>query len=65
MIKDGNIINISAILNSNIIGDKNIYELYAYEKYVYVCAGFGIVVIDLQLEEVKEKWEEREFFLPK
>ena len=56
LIKDGNIINISAILNSNIIGDKNIYELYAYEKYVYVCAGFGIVVIDLQREEVKDTY---------
>ena len=43
LIKDGNIINISAILNSNIIGDKNIYELYAYEKYVYVYLGYDIL----------------------
>ena len=56
LIKDGEIINFSAILNSTIIGDKTIYELYIYEQFVFVCTGFGIVVIDLIREEVKDTY---------
>ena len=46
LIKDGEIINMSAILNSTLIGDKTINELYACDQFVFVCTGFGIVVID-------------------
>lgn len=56
LIKDGQIINFPAILNSNITGDKSIYEMVCSERYVYVCTGFGIVVIDLNRVEVKDTY---------
>ena len=56
IIKDDKIINISSILSSNIIGDKTIYSLYSYSKYVYVCTGFGIVIIDIEREEIKDTY---------
>ena len=49
-------INISSILNSSIIGDKTVYNLYSHSKYVYVCLGFGIVVVDIEKEEIKENF---------
>jgi hypothetical protein len=56
LIKGGRIINISSILNSSIIGDKTVYNLYSHSKYVYVCLGFGIVVIDVEKEEIKDTY---------
>lgn len=56
IIKDDKIINISSILTSNIIGDKTIYNLYSYSKYVYVGTGFGIVIIDIEREEIKDTY---------
>ncbi|MAJ05993.1 MAG: hypothetical protein CL827_03915 [Crocinitomicaceae bacterium] len=56
IIKDDKVINISSILNSSIIGDKTIYSLYSYSKFVYLCTGFGIVVIDLEREEIKDTY---------
>ena len=56
IIKDDKIINISSILSSNIIGDKTIYNLYSYSKYVYVGTGFGIVIIDIEREEIKDTY---------
>lgn len=56
LIKNGQVINFSAILNSNIIGDKTIYELVSKDRYVYACTGFGIVVIDLNKTEVKDTY---------
>ena len=56
IIKDDNIINLSSILSSNIIGDKTIYNLYSYSKYVYVGTGFGIVIIDIEREEIKDTY---------
>ena len=55
IIKDDKI-NISSILSSNIIGDKTIYNLYSYSKYVYVGTGFGIVIIDIEREEIKDTY---------
>lgn len=56
LIKDDQVINFSAILNSNIVGDKSIYEMVCKDRYVYVCTGFGIVVIDLNRVEVKDTY---------
>ncbi len=56
LLKDDQIINISAILRSNITGDKSIYEMVCHDRYVYVCTGFGIVVIDLNKIEVKDTY---------
>ena len=56
LLKDDQIINVSAILRSNITGDKSIYEMVCHGRYVYVCTGFGIVVIDLNKVEVKDTY---------
>lgn len=56
LIKGGSVINISSILNSSIIGDKTVYNLYSHSKYVYVCLGFGIVVVDIEKEEIKDTY---------
>ena len=56
LIKNSEIINISSIINSSIIGDKTIYNLYSHSKYIYVCTGFGIVVLDLDKEEIKDTY---------
>ena len=56
LIKNGEITNISSIFNSSIIGDKTIYSLYSHRKYIYACTGFGIVVIDLEKEEIKDTY---------
>ena len=56
LIKGESVINISSILNSSIIGDKTVYNLYSHSKYVYVCLGFGIVVVDIEKEEIKDTY---------
>ncbi len=56
LIKQDKVINFSAILNSNVTGDKSIYELYSKDRFVYVCTGFGIVVIDINRQEVKDTY---------
>ena len=56
MIKNGEITNISSIFNSSIVGDKTIYSLYSHSKYIYVCTGFGIVVIDIERKEIKDTY---------
>ena len=56
LIQDDNIVNMSAILTSSIIGDKSIYQLVAHNDFVYVCTGFGIVVVDLNKNEVKDTY---------
>lgn len=56
LIQNNNIVNMSAILNSGIIGDKSIYEIVAQNDFIYVCTGFGIVLIDLKKNEVKDTY---------
>ena len=50
------ITNMSDIKHATLTGDKKIYNLYSYGNYVYVSCGFGIVVIDLALSEVKDTY---------
>ena len=52
----GNITNIPDILNKNILGNKTINNVYFHERYAYVCCGFGIVVLDLKRNEVKDTY---------
>lgn len=52
----GNTINIPDIYYKNIIGNKTINNVLFYDKYAYVCCGFGIVVIDLKRNEVKDTY---------
>ncbi len=50
------VINMSDIKRSSLTGDKKIYHLYCYNEFVYVSCGFGIVVIDLKKQEVKDTY---------
>jgi len=52
----GNIYNIPDIKNKSIIGTKVINEALFYNGNVYVCCGFGIVVIDLKKLEIKDTY---------
>lgn len=49
---DKQVVNLSFIKNSNIIADKTINEIYLFGSKAYLSTGFGIVVIDMDKEEV-------------
>jgi type IX secretion system protein PorZ/two component regulator with propeller domain len=56
LIKGNTIINIPDIKRKNIIGDKTIYGISFRNKFAYLSCGFGIVVLDLVREEIKETY---------
>jgi len=56
LIRDFNVTNISDIKRKQILGNKTINSIYCYEKYAYLACGFGIVVLDLEKEEIKETY---------
>ena len=56
IIKEDKIINISAIVNSNVVGDRTIYGMHSSENYTYIATGFGIVVLDVFNEEIKDTY---------
>jgi len=49
-------INIPDIKRSNILGDKGIYSILLDEELAYLGCGFGVVVIDLFRQEVKDTY---------
>mgnify|MGYP000697980508 CR=1 FL=1 len=56
ILHDGDVVNINAIKNSTIPGDKYIYSILVRNELAYCCTGIGIVVIDLQKLEVKDTY---------
>jgi len=56
IIKNGNVINLSAIVISNLVGDKAIYNMHSEGQYTYLACGFGIVVLDVRNEEIKDTY---------
>ena len=56
LIKGNLTTNISAIKNSSISGDKNIYGIHCVDEWAYLALGFGIVKLDLSKQEVKETY---------
>ncbi len=50
------IINISDIKRKNITGDKNIYGISFHDNLAYLSCGFGIVVLDLIKNEIKDTY---------
>jgi hypothetical protein len=56
LLKDNKITNLSDIKRKPILGDKNIYSIVCLDKYAYLCCGFGIVVVDLEKEEIKDTY---------
>ncbi|MFN4233430.1 MAG: two-component regulator propeller domain-containing protein [Bacteroidia bacterium] len=56
IIKNNQIINVSDIKRSNIIGNKTINKIYIDENKAYLACGFGIVVLDTDRSEIRETY---------
>jgi hypothetical protein len=50
------VLNVPDIKRSNVIGDKNIYNIYSLGKNYYLSTGLGVIVINGDKYEVKESW---------
>ncbi|MDR1973092.1 MAG: hypothetical protein LBQ31_00265 [Bacteroidales bacterium] len=53
---ENSVYNIDAIKRRNISSEKNIYKIFTDGRYAYLACGFGIVIIDLRKEEIKESY---------
>ncbi len=56
LIKNNIIINISDIKRKPILGNKTINDIYFLDQYAYLSCGFGIVVLDLIKNEIKDTY---------
>jgi len=56
IVKNGELVNFPEIKNKTIVGDKQIYDFHFVDSLVYVSCGFGIVVLDVVKEEVKDTY---------
>lgn len=56
LLKNNTIINISDIKRKPILGNKTINRIYFIGKYAYLCCGFGIVVLDIDKEEIHDTY---------
>jgi hypothetical protein len=56
LIQNNKIININDIKRKNIVGDKNIYNIFSKNNLSYFSCGFGIVVIDEIKKETKDTY---------
>jgi len=52
LIKNGSVINIPDIKQASIFSNKAIHDIFFIEKYAYLSCGFGIVVLDMENEEI-------------
>ena len=53
---DGTVLNLSDIKRKNIPGNKSINNIRVEGRYAYLSCGFGIVVVDLQKQEIKDTY---------
>ena len=56
IIRDGKIVNMPDIMNKQIPGDKSIYDVYFYGEDAYLSTGFGIVIINLGKDEIRDTY---------
>lgn len=56
LIKGSEYLNIPDIKRKEILGNKSINRVVNQESYAYLACGFGIVVLDLEKEEVKDTY---------
>lgn len=56
LIKNKKVINIPDIKNKSIPGNKKINNITSFGKYVYFSCGFGIVVLDITRNEIKDTY---------
>lgn len=55
-LKEDEIINMSDIKNKQIVGSKAINSIYAKDNILFLGAGFGVVLIDLDRFLIKDTW---------
>ena len=53
---DEQVVNINSLKNANIAGDKSIQSIYIHQQLAYVATGVGIVVINLDKNEIKDTY---------
>ncbi len=53
---NGSIVNIPDIKNKSLFGNKVINNVYMENQYAYLACGFGIVVLDMEKEEIKDSY---------
>lgn len=56
ILKNNKIINVPDIKRKNLTGDKNIYSIEVRNDLAYLSCGFGIVVLDVVKEEIKDTY---------
>ena len=56
LIKNNEIVNVPDIKNSEVVNIKKINRIVCSGKYAYLCCEFGVVVFDIEREEVKETY---------
>lgn len=56
LVRNDSIINIPDIKRKTIVGDKSLHSFFFYGDYVYMASGFGIVVLNLVKEEIKDSY---------
>jgi len=56
LLKNNSSVNIGDIKRSSVIGDKGVYNAYMDGSIAYLACGFGIVVLDMANEEIRETW---------
>lgn len=54
LINGGRVYNLSDIKRSSIGGDKSIYRIRFHDGLAWLATGFGVVVVDLERNEIKE-----------
>lgn len=57
LVKSNIIFNISDIDQKYIPGKKTINQIRTYGKYAYLACSFGIVVVDLEKQEIYDTWK--------
>lgn len=54
--ENGNVINLTDIKRKQITGDKTIYNISFIDGETYLSCGFGIVVLNLERQEIKDTY---------
>jgi len=56
IIRGESVVNIPDIMKKQIPGDKSIYDIYYTDQTAYLSTGFGIVVLNLERDEISETY---------
>jgi len=56
LIKGQEVVNIPDIKRKQILGDKTINSILIIDKLAYLACGFGIVVLDIEKQEIKDTY---------